>query len=448
MQDLLATNSKAFSVSEEKEVGEKLLSLVRQEFTLLDDPDISQYINNLGKDILEAAGPQYFDFHFFVIDNKDFNAFAAPSGLIFVHSGLIETTVNEGELYGVLAHEIGHVVSRHIAERMEKNSKISLGTAALVLAGIAIGAGPLSEALITGSLAGAETLNLHFSRQDEEEADRLAYSWMESRNRDPEYIASMMQKMVRISKYRSGNLPPYLLTHPEPEKRVGYVQDLLITEGSHKYPPRSDIPFQRIKKRILSMTKDPTTLLARYTKQKSGEDKNGMADYGLSLVYQNMADYDKAIQSLDKVIARYPELPLFLADKGAIYFQQGDPAKALKFLQEAQRLDNKDLYTVYMVARTYEQLGNTVNAINYYEQLISQQPDFAKPYMQLGQLKAKEKKEAEAYYYLGEYFWLSGDGEKAKSFLKKCLSLANGNDLIKSKARAEIAKIERLEKKF
>lgn len=438
----------SFSVSEEKETGEKLLSLVRQQFTLLDDPDISQYVNGLGKEILVAAGPQFFDFHFFVIADKEFNAFAAPSGLIFVHSGLIEAMDDEGELYGVLAHEIGHVASRHIAEQMEQNTKISLGTAVLMLAGIALGTGPLGEAVITGGLAAGQSMALHFSRKDEEEADRLAYTWMEKNNRDPHEIVSMMQKMVRISKYRGGNLPQYLLTHPEPDRRVGYVQDLLSLDAGRKYRKISDIPFQRIKARVLSLTKEPTLLQTKYLKIKNNNDPTAMADYGLSLVYLANAQYDKAIEAIDTVIAKYPNMPIFLTDKGFIYFQQGEPQKALSLFQEAHRRDRDDLYTVYNLARTYEQLGRKDDAVVLYEQLIEQQPDFAKAYMQLGQLKAKDKEEGKAYYYLGLYYWLSGDEKNALSSLKKSVSKAGSNQALQIKAQNQIDMIERLQKKF
>jgi len=74
----------AFTVGEERELGEALLYQTRLAFTLLDDPDISQYINELGAEVLKVASAQYFDYHFFVIKNKEFNAFAAPSGLIFL----------------------------------------------------------------------------------------------------------------------------------------------------------------------------------------------------------------------------------------------------------------------------------------------------------------------------------------------------------------------------
>ena len=139
-------NALAFSVGQEKKVGEKLLSVVRKSFKVYDDPDIVQYINELGSRILNVTDHQFFDYHFFVIKNSEFNAFAAPSGLIFMHSGLIEAMSNEGELISVLAHECGHVTSRHISDRITKSKKTSILSAAMLIAGIAIGAGPLAEA--------------------------------------------------------------------------------------------------------------------------------------------------------------------------------------------------------------------------------------------------------------------------------------------------------------
>jgi predicted Zn-dependent protease len=146
--------AQAFTIGEEREVGEKLLTIVRKEFTILDDPDLTQYITLLGRQTLQLAGSQFFDYHFFLIDNKEFNAFAAPSGLIFFHSGLIDLCATEGELVSVLAHEIGHAASRHIADRISKSAKLNVATTAAMLAGLLLGQGALSQALISGSMAG------------------------------------------------------------------------------------------------------------------------------------------------------------------------------------------------------------------------------------------------------------------------------------------------------
>lgn len=126
-----------FSIGDEREVGEKLLYSVRSAFTLKDDPDITQYITKLGQSVLGVAGIQYFDYHFFVIDDKEFNAFAAPSGLIFLHSGLIGTMNSEDELLSVIAHEIGHINKRHLASRVETGTYSGIASLGLALAALA-----------------------------------------------------------------------------------------------------------------------------------------------------------------------------------------------------------------------------------------------------------------------------------------------------------------------
>ena len=93
-QLILPLQTHAFSIGEERMVGEKLLYTIRTQFRILDDPDIAQYINDLGQDVLDVVGPQYFEYHFFVVKSDQFNAFAAPSGLIFFYTGLIKKMQN------------------------------------------------------------------------------------------------------------------------------------------------------------------------------------------------------------------------------------------------------------------------------------------------------------------------------------------------------------------
>ena len=113
-QALLPVQVSALTIGEERKIGEQLLFSIRRELPVLDDPDISAYINALGHKVLENIGPQYFDYRFFVVKSDQFNAFAAPAGLVFFYSGLIETMRTENELLSVLAHEIGHVRRFHL----------------------------------------------------------------------------------------------------------------------------------------------------------------------------------------------------------------------------------------------------------------------------------------------------------------------------------------------
>ena len=208
VQLVLPVQVHGFSIGEERMVGEQLLYTIRSQFKILDDPDISQYINDLGHQVLDIVGPQYFDYHFFVVKSDQFNAFAAPSGLIFFYTGLIKTMKTEDELLSVLAHEIGHVVSRHIASRMDKQGKVTTATLLLGLASLALGNPALSQGLLTGSMAANQAISLSFSRQDEEEADRLSFGWLRAMHRNPKSMEGMLKTMRRITRYRTNKLRP------------------------------------------------------------------------------------------------------------------------------------------------------------------------------------------------------------------------------------------------
>ncbi|MFW6335163.1 MAG: M48 family metalloprotease, partial [Desulfosalsimonas sp.] len=101
------------SVKDEKELAEEFLETVHRHFTVIEDPVIHNYINELGGRIVNALPPQPFEYKFHVIKQDSINAFAGPAGNIFVFSGLIEALDTESELAGILAHEIAHVSARH-----------------------------------------------------------------------------------------------------------------------------------------------------------------------------------------------------------------------------------------------------------------------------------------------------------------------------------------------
>ncbi len=441
----------AFSVGEEREVGEKLLSIVRREFKLVDDPDVAQYVTGLGGKILAAAGPQFFDYHFFVINNKELNAFAAPSGLVFLHSGLLELLSNENELVGVMAHECGHVMSRHIADRIKKSAKINIGTMAMVLAGMALGGGALSEALIAGSMAAGASMNLKFSRQDEEEADRLAFNLMQTMNRDPAAMLSTLRKIRKFNQFSTSPVPPYLLTHPVPAARMGYIQDLLLFGKKKQYKTIDEFDFKRIKCRVISKTRTASYLIPRYLQAiNSGSDENIpetiMARYGLSLAYLAGAQFDEARNELRRVIAYYPHRPILKVDMGVIDFKAGRFATALRFFKEARQEAPDITYATYYLARTLQQTGKLEEALNLYQDLVAIMPDYPDLYYSLSKIKAVQGNNGVGYYYLGLYDWYRGDAKAAKLYLRRAVTILSAGDRIQKKAKDMLAGIERLEK--
>ncbi|MEE4240529.1 MAG: M48 family metalloprotease [Desulfopila sp.] len=417
----------SFSIGEEREVGEKLVYAIRSNFEVLDDPDLQQYLEMLGEEVLKVAGIQFFNYHFYVVENKEFNAFAAPSGLIFFHSGLIEQVDSENELVSVLAHEIGHIVKRHISSRIDKGKKISLATMGMILASLALGGGAGTEALLAGSLAVGQSASLHFSRQDEEEADLLAYDWMKKLGRNPEGQVKMLQTMRQIARYRSAMIPQYLLTHPNPEARLDYVQTLVATDRDEieKFPEIDNFSFLRFKYRIMALTKDTITLRGHLasviSSSRTDKMEKVMAKYGVSQLDRLENNYESSLTLLQEVIDEIGERNILLTDKGIMEFESGNSDKAYATLSEAFSQDRSNMYAAFSLAKVCFQLGLLNKAQDLYSTVMYELPEFSQVYFELGRLSAAVDEAGMASYYLGKYYLIEGKLDIAKSNFQKAL---------------------------
>ncbi len=442
-------SAQAFSIGEEREVGEKLLSIIRKEFTLLDDPDLTEYVTNLGQQTLQLAGPQFFNYHFFIIDNKEFNAFAAPSGLIFFHSGLIDLCDTEGELVSVLAHEIGHAASRHIADRISKSGKVNATSTALMLAGLLLGQGALAQAVVTGAMAGGLTANLKFSREDEEEADRLSYKWMQEEKRDPADMVNMLKKMRRVSRYHRKQVPTYLLTHPEPENRISYIEDLILQDPQKKIQAQDEFAYQRFKYRIQALSRDTQSILP-ILKNKAEEPGSLQSDpmvfFGLSQAYLANRDFQKAEETLLKVINRFPDRYILKTDLGRIKLEAGETKKALEIFQEIQKLNPHEAYNTYYLAKALQQTGEPAQAVLIYENLTERLPTYAKLYQEIGKIRAALGNKALGHYNLALYQYYEGSSLSARYHLEQALKGLSEKDPLFPKVKDLRNKIDRIDK--
>ena len=442
----------AMTISEEREIGEKLLLTVRTQFSLLDDPDISQYINGLAREVLAQTGPQYFDYHFFVIPSSEFNAFAAPSGLIFFFTGLIETMKSENELISVMAHEIGHVVSRHIASRTDKGAKISAISMALSLASLALGDPSLAAGLFTGFQAAGQAANLHFSRADEEEADRLSYDWMNAMKRDPDAMEGMLRTMRRITRYRSGQIPQYLLTHPNPEARLEYVQSLIDYQRNEsstpEYVPVDNFDFIRMKYRVIVSVHDPQKARAFFSNAlatSQSPNERIMATYGLALLEARELNFSKAIENMMKVRNYYPDRSLLDVDAGIMYLDSGETERAFELLLQAYDADPYDMYAAFNLARAYEKKGQAETAVGLYNKVKTVMPEYSRIYFELGRIRADQGRVDESNFYLGEYYLFEGKMKLAREYLMKTKRSTTVSSTIQSEAEKLIAKLDKLE---
>lgn len=200
-----------------------------QEFDGLDANQNDQAIvDQVGQSIVanSPAGrtPYEFDFHL-LADQDTINAFALPGGQIFITRALYDKLQTEGELAGVLGHEIGHVVARHSAEHIAK-AKLTEGlTGAAVLATYDPN-NPASASSAQVAMLIGQLINLKFGRDDELESDALGVCFMNDTGYNPEEMVSVMQILAAASE--GGNRPPeFFSTHPNPESRVTRIQEAI-----------------------------------------------------------------------------------------------------------------------------------------------------------------------------------------------------------------------------
>lgn len=443
----------ALSIGEERKIGDQLLFSVRKELAILEDPDISQYINTLGKRVLETAGPQYFDYRFFVVKSNQFNAFAAPAGLVFFYTGLIETMNSEDQLLSVLAHEIGHVVSRHIAQRLEKSAKVSALSLLAGIAGLALGVPGLSQGLLTGSLAAGQTVNLQYSREDEEQADRLSFGWMQKMQRNPEAMEDMLRTMRRITRYRMGSeTPQYLLTHPNPEARLGYVESLLELErqkGAHPYEKTDNFDFLRFKYRVMVQTADPEQLrthCANTLTSATDSEQRAMAHYGLALLATEDRNEEQAFRHLAAVREQYPRKDILEIDRAVLLMQFGRYEEARPILEQAVKRDANDMYGVYQLAKMELMRGNNPKAEQLLQRVAMVMPEYPQLYFDLGQLEANRGRAGVSGFYLAKHHLYKGKIKLAEQYLKRAAKDTSVPEKMRTEARALVEKIKDLER--
>lgn len=205
------------SVEDEQELGRQVAAELVKEPRILRDDLVRSYVEKLGERILAAAGPQPFEYTFYVLDDPNINAFAAPGGHVVVHTGLILEADNMSELAGVMGHEVGHVALRHVARSYYRNRTTGI-LATLVGAAFQIflgGYGGYGGAMATDLLATAYLAS--YSRDAEREADLFAVEVLPQAGISPSGLPSFFETMMQEG---GANPPLFLSTHPAHEERV------------------------------------------------------------------------------------------------------------------------------------------------------------------------------------------------------------------------------------
>ena len=256
---------------------------------------------------------------------------------------------------------------------------------------------------------------------------------MQDLNRDPEDMVSMLSTMYKISKIRMGNVPQYLLTHPMPKHRMGYVEDLIHVHARNNYTQFDQFPFQRVKLKLAALTGDPSKLKSQYNRtlraQESGEARM-YAQYGLSLLHFSNGEYDRAISGFHDVDNYFKDRPNLWVDLGRAYLSIGDLVQASRYFENARAKDPGNWYATYHLAMALQKKGDIDRAEKLYVQVQGHVPDYPPVYLQLAKIAGDRGDAGMSHFYLGlHYFYDVNYSTSRFHFLK-------AQEFLKSKEKA------------
>lgn len=204
------------STQQEVQMGQSYAAQINQQLPIIQDAEINRYVNVLGDSIARLSDDRNLDWHFYVVNSEEVNAFAVPGGFIYVNRGLIERAAKMDQLAGVLGHEIGHVINRHTVKLMEKQNTANIGvTLACVLTNVCSNPATGTVINVAGSAVFAK-----FSREDEQQADESGVRYVTRAGIDPRGIPEMFRILISERKSNPGAVEAWFATHPTEESRI------------------------------------------------------------------------------------------------------------------------------------------------------------------------------------------------------------------------------------
>src|SRR5829696_6797717 len=240
-----------YTPAQDVQIGREAAAEVRQQYPVINDDNIESYLDRLGRRLVEASPRELnnpaFQYSFTAVNLKDINAFALPGGPMFVNRGMIEAAQTEGEVAGVMAHELAHVLLRHGTANATKQQGFQIGAIAGAIAGAVIG-GNLGQIVSQGSQFGLGTWLMKYSREYEKQADLVGSQIMARAGYDPRDLGRMFET---IAKQGGGSPPQWLSSHPNPGNRTQYIN---AEAAQLRIGTRANTEgFQRVRSRLSSM---------------------------------------------------------------------------------------------------------------------------------------------------------------------------------------------------
>jgi predicted Zn-dependent protease len=430
----------AAASSAERELGRRFMLEARSQLPLEDDPAVTELIRDLGDQLVTQLGPQEFDYRFFVIEHPTLNAFAVPGGYIFFFSGLIGRVDSDDELVGVLGHEIAHVSAHHVTRQQTAGQIWSAAALLGILASL------VNPVLGAGAIAAAQTAQLKYSRDFEQEADYMGLGLVGKAGYDPHALSAFFQELLTEQRLNPAGVPAYMLSHPVTQDRVAKAESIISARDLKTPPgrPAKSLALREAQAVIRAQNGPKEQVIAEYRRAVEQDPKDPVARFLLGRVFQTVGQTDAARVELQGSRAMGGAALREERALGAVYLMAHQPDAARKAFDAYLARYPRDAWAHLMLGRAHAASGVEKDAMLEYRRALSLDPEFGAAHRELGLALGREGKEGDGFYHLAIAARERGDLQQSFGFFQRAAAALPAGDARQKDIEAALEELKPL----
>lgn len=443
LPDIGDSAGSSISPEQEKQLGAYMMRQLRQSGMVLDNVEITAYLNSLGQRLVSNSDTPTRSFTFFVVNDPAINAFAGPGGYIGVNTGLFLASENESELAGVLSHEIAHVTQRHLARAYEAANNLSIPHMAAMLASILVAtqnpdAGMAGMAAVS---AGAIQYQINFTRANEYEADRVGIQTLANSGLDPYGMPRFFERLQKNSRLYGSRPPEFLSTHPVTTNRIAEA-----TSRAEHYPGGKtdslDFQLMRAKLRVLSYS-DPKQVIEDFQRYRDkSEDARVSRRYEYALLLGATGQPGQALEILEALHREDPDRIIYRLDIARLRAASGQYEEALQLYKDSLSLYPDNLTILLPYTQTLLVAGKAPEAYRILSDISKKNYDSPQIYKLLAQAADATGRKVESHGAMSRYYNLNGDTKQAIQQLKLASREPQVTDYEAARIQARLEELE------
>jgi len=450
LPDFGSSADSVMSRTEQRDLGQEFMKWVRKTLPVSEDPLLTDYVETLGNQLV-AASNHAGQYRFFLIDAPTINAFAGPDGHVGLFAGLVLAAQTEAELAAVVAHEIAHVSQNHLMRAFEAQKQMTLPATALLLAAAVLGAtvdANLGAAALAGVQGAAVQRQINFTRNNEEEADRIGIDTLARAGHDPYAMPGFFQRLSKATRVYESAAPDYLRTHPVNSSRIADALGRAEQYG-HRQRPDS-LRFHLVRANLRQRSYKSAEKAVQHFRETlaKGRFRSKTAErYGYALALVRNGELTKAQQQARQLLEQHPSQLEFVVLQADIHRRGGDAKQAVSDLKGAVGLNPGSWPLSQTYAEALLAAGQPVEALAVLERFVALRPGIAAIYQLMADAAGQAGKRAQNYRWRAEYLYRTGDLEPAIHQLELALRLPDVDFHLASKIQVRLAELQAEEKR-